>query len=103
MSGEEESLNPPIKPNDMETSQSTSFPDSITVSDGTRIPVALPPDVSPEQGNLVLEYLKQNPTLANHAVRHAERLLQDPKFATSFSQMQVRFCFVLDPKRLNAL
>lgn len=86
MSGEEDSLGPPVKPKSGETED---FPKSLFLDDGTEVPVGLPPGVDPEQAKLALEYLKQNPVLAKNAVRHADALARNPGMSAQLAQMQV--------------
>eukprot|EP00210_Caulerpa_lentillifera_P008349 g7963.t1 len=86
MSKEDEQLGPPIKPKS--GGLDDEFPKSITLENGTELPVGLPPDVDPDQAKLALEYLKTNPVLAEQALHRADKLLQYPQMAMDLQRMQ---------------
>ncbi|CAD7697698.1 unnamed protein product [Ostreobium quekettii] len=77
----------PIKPKSTLES-GAEFPKSITLQDGTQIPVGLPPGVEPAQGKKAIEFLKANPEYAQHTMKQVNRVLQNPAMAQQIFRMQ---------------
>lgn len=78
---------PPIKPKSTLDSES-AFPKTITLKDGSVIPVGLPPGLDPTHGKMALEYLKANPEYAQNTVKQVDRIMRNPAMAQQFFRMQ---------------
>ena len=53
-----------------------AIPKTLTLDDGTVIPVGLPPGVPPEQAMQVIEYLKQNPAVAKQMAANVKTMYE---------------------------
>ncbi|CAD7696862.1 unnamed protein product [Ostreobium quekettii] len=84
---EEQAEARPIKPKSTLDSNA-EFPKSITLQDGTQIPVGLPPGIDPAQGKQVLDFLKANPEYAQHTMKQLNKILQNPAMAQQIFRMQ---------------
>eukprot|EP01026_Neomeris_dumetosa_P001159 TRINITY_DN102887_c0_g1_i2.p1 TRINITY_DN102887_c0_g1~~TRINITY_DN102887_c0_g1_i2.p1 ORF type:complete len:260 (-),score=65.54 TRINITY_DN102887_c0_g1_i2:263-1042(-) len=64
-------------------------PKPITLPDGTKVPVGLPPGVDPAQAEAVVNYLQSNPEAAKAAFAQAQELMKDPVMAQQLVQAQI--------------
>eukprot|EP00877_Chromochloris_zofingiensis_P007586 jgi/Chrzof1/3080/Cz12g11010.t1 len=60
----------------------------IKLEDGTEIPVKIPPGMSTEQAQGVVDFLKSNPQAAKAAWDQAQGMLKTPGFANAMVNMQ---------------
>lgn len=99
---EEQPEAPPIKPKSTKESDS-EFPKTITLKDGSVIPVGLPPGLDPAHGKMALEFLKANPEYARNTVKHVDKMLQNPAMAQQLFRMQTMMATPEYQKQMAAL
>lgn len=73
------------------TSARTELPilqaQEITLADGTRVPVKIPPGMPANQAQALLAYLEANPEAAKAALSQAQQLMKNPGLANAFMNM----------------
>lgn len=92
----------PIKPKSTLDSEA-AFPKTITLKDGSVIPVGLPPGLDPNHGKMALEFLKANPEYAQNTVKQVDRIMQNPAMAQQIFRMQAMMATPEYQKQMSAL
>ncbi|PNW72290.1 hypothetical protein CHLRE_16g674300v5 [Chlamydomonas reinhardtii] len=60
---------------------------TVTLEDGTEVPIKIPPGMPAAQAQALVAYLKSNPAAAKAAYEHAQKVMKTPGMAGAFANM----------------
>ncbi|GFR48770.1 hypothetical protein Agub_g10591 [Astrephomene gubernaculifera] len=60
---------------------------TVTLEDGTEVPIKIPPGMPTAQAQALVEYLKSNPAAAKAAYDQAQMIMKNPAMANAFTNM----------------
>ncbi|GLI68063.1 hypothetical protein VaNZ11_012391 [Volvox africanus] len=75
---------------------------TVTLEDGTEVPIKIPPGMPAAQAQALVAYLKSNPSAAKAAYEQAQTIMHNPSLANAFTNMLAPQAPAM-MERLNAL